>query len=98
MEMKNNKFLIITMVVTLIYCCLCFISAGCILYGSFYDSYSAFQFGNRLVYLWMFNPIVIILSVIGLIRRKKNRGEFILCAALSIISWMVAGMMVAMRF
>ena len=96
--MKNNKFMIITMVVTLIYCCICFISAGCILYGTFYDSYSAFQFGNMLVYLWMFNPIVIILVIIGLIRRQKKRGKFILCAVLSVISWIVAGMMMAVAF
>ena len=96
--MKNNKFLMITMAVTLIYCCLCFISSGCILYGSFYDSYSTFQLGNMLVYLWMFNPIVIILSVIGLIRREKNRGKFILCAALSVISWIIASMMMAVVF
>ena len=91
---QNSKYLKVTMAVTLMYCCLCFISSGCILYGS--DK--IVQFGNCLVRLWMFNPIEIILSVIGLIRRKRNRGEFILCAALSIISWMVAGMMVAMRF
>ena len=66
--MQDSKYLKVTMVVTLIYCCLCFISTGCILYGS--DK--VFQFGNNLVYLWMFNPIVIILSVIGFIRRKKN--------------------------
>ena len=92
--MKNSKFLIVTMVVTLIYCCLCFISTGCILYGS--DK--VFQLGNNLAYLWMFNPIVIILSIIGFIRRKENRGKFILCVVLSIISWIVAGMLVAMRF
>lgn len=92
--MQDSKYLKVIMVVTLIYCCLCFISTGCILYGS--DK--VFQFGNNLVYLWMFNPIVIILSVIGFIRRKKNRGKFILCAVLSIISWIVAGMLVAMRF
>ena len=91
---QNSKYLKVTMAVTLMYCCLCFISAGCILYGS--DK--IFQFGNRLMRLWMFNPIVIILSFIGLIGRQKNRGKFILCAVLSIISWMVAGMMVAMRF
>lgn len=92
--MQDSKYLKVTMVVTLIYCFLCFFSMGCILYGS--DK--VFQFGNNLVYLWMFNPIVIILSVIGFIRRKKNRGKFILCAVLSIISWIVAGMLVAMRF
>ena len=96
--MKNSKFLIVTMAVTIIYCCLCFVSSGCILYGSFYDSYRVFQFGNFLMYLWMFNPIVIILSVIGLILRQKNWGKFILCVVLSIISWVVAGTMVAVRF
>lgn len=91
---QNSKYLKVTMAVTVMYCCLCFISSGCILYGS--DK--IFQFGNFLVRLWMFNPIVIILSFIGLIKKQKNRGKFILCAVLSVISWMIAGIMIAMRF
>ena len=96
--MKNNKLLVITAVVTILYCCLCFVSSGCILYGSFYESSSIFQFGDSLVHFWMFNPIAIILSVIGLIQRPKSRGVFILCAILSIISWIVAGTMIATVF
>ena len=96
--MKNNKLLLTTVAITILYCCLCFVSSGCILYGSFYESYSVFQFGNSLVYFWMFNPIAIILSVIGLIQRKKTCGIFILCAVLSIISWLVAGVMIATVF
>ncbi len=96
--MKNNKLLFITVAVTILYCCLCFVSSGCILYGSFCESYSVFQFGNLLVYFWMFNPIVIILSVIGLIRNRKTRGYFIFCAVLSMISWIIAGTMIAAIF
>ena len=96
--MKNNKLIVITVAVTILYCCLCFVSSGCILYGSFYESNSIFQLGNSLVHFWMFNPIAIILSVIGLIQRRKNRGIFILCAILATISWVVAGTMIAMVF
>ena len=96
--MKNNKLLTITVTVTLLYCCLCFISSGCILYGSFHESNSMFQFGNSLVYFWLFNPIAIILSLIGFIQNLKTRGYFILCAILSIISWIVAGSMIATVF
>ena len=42
--------------------------------------------------------LAIILSVIGLIQRQKTRGIFILCAMLSIISWIVAGTMIATVF
>ena len=96
--MKNNKLLVITVAVTILYCFLCFVSSGCILYGSFYESNSIFQFGNSLVYFWMFNPIAIILSVIGLIQKRKTRGIFILCTILSTISWIVAGTMIATVF
>ena len=100
--MKNNKLLVTTVAITILYCCLCFVSSGCILYGSFYESYSVFQFGNSLVYFWMFNPLAIILSVIGLIigliQRQKTCSIFILCAVLSIISWLVAGVMIATVF
>ena len=96
--MKNNKLPVITAAVTVLYCCLCFVSSGCILYGAFYESNSIFQFGNSLVYFWMFNPIAIILSVIGLIQGKKSRGIFILCVILSTISWIVAGTMIATVF
>jgi len=96
--MKNNKLLVATAVVTVLYCCLCFVSSGCILYGAFHYSKSIFQFGNSLVHFWMFNPIAIILSVIGLIQRQKPCGIFILCAILSILSWIAAGMMIAMIF
>ena len=96
--MKNNKLLFISVAVTLLYCCLCFVSSGCILYGAFYESNSIFRFGNSLVYFWMFNPLAIILSVIGLIRKQKPRGVFILCAILSVISWIVAGTMMATVF
>ena len=96
--MKNNKLLVVTAAVTLLYCCLCFVSSGCILYGTFYESNSIFQFGNSLVHFWMFNPIAIILSVIGLMQSRKPHGIFILCAILSIISWIVAGTMMATVF
>ncbi len=96
--MKNNKLPVITAAVTILYCCLCFVSSGCILYGAFYESNSIFQFGNSLVYFWMFNPMAIILSVIGLIQGQKSRGIFILCVILSTISWIVASTMIATVF
>ncbi len=96
--MKNNKLAVVTTAVTVLYCLLCLVSAGCILYGAFYESHSVFQLGNALVYLWMFNPIVIILSAIGLIRRHEKWGCFALCAALSAISWILAGVMIATVF
>ena len=92
--MKKSKYLKVTMAVTIIYSCLCFVSAGCILYGS--DK--VVQFGKYLVRLWIFNPIAVILSVIGIIRKRKNQGRFIFSAVLSIVSWMVAGMLIAVRF
>ena len=72
--MKNNKLPVITAAVTILYCCLCFVSSGCILYGAFYESNSIFQFGNSLVYFWIFNPIAIILSVIGLIQTVNRKS------------------------
>ena len=96
--MKNNKLLVIPVAVTILYCFLCFVSSGCILYGAFHESNSIFQFGNSLVYFWILNPIAIILSVIGLIQKRKTRGIFILCAMLSIISWIVALTMIATVF
>ena len=96
--MKNKKLLVITVIVTILYCCLCFVSSGCILYGSFHESNSMFEFGNSIVYFWMFNPMAIILSVMGLIQNRKTRGYFILCVVLSIISWIVAGTLIATVF
>jgi len=96
--MKNHKLPVVTTAVTLLYCCFCFVSSGCILYGAFYESNSIFQFGNSLVHFWIVNPVVIILSAIGLIQGRKSRGVFILCAILSVISWLVAGTMIATVF
>ena len=96
--MKHSRLPVATVAVTILYCCICFASSGCILYGSYCELYNVFHFGNSLVYFWLFNPIAIILACIGLIQRHKARGIFILCAVMSTICWLIAGVMLATVF
>ena len=96
--MKNSKLLAVTAVVTILYCCLCFASAGCVLYGAFCGADRVFQFGNSLVNFWLFDPIPMVLSVAGLVLRREQRGRFLLFAALSAISWLAAGILMATVF
>ena len=97
--MKTKKLLWITTVIAAcLYLFSVIVSMSLILYGIYQDHNEAFCTGNKLVYLWMFNPISLILSVFGrthdLERRKKYRAAIILTS----VAWLVGVMVIAHHF
>ncbi|MGN0710674.1 MAG: hypothetical protein ACI4LO_02850 [Anaerovoracaceae bacterium] len=95
--MGKSKWLYFTMTVTIIYCALCFISAGLFLYGVYNDNRNAFDFGKGMIYCWILNPIGIIVPAAGLLK-SEPKWFYILCMILTIVSWLVAGAMIAASF
>jgi len=94
----KNKLLNATVLVTAIYCFICFVSAGCIIYGAFMEVPAVFQVGNILIYFWLFNPIVIILSVISAVRKKMKVLYAFLCSAAAAVCWITASVFIASIF
>ncbi len=95
--MKRSKFLIFTLCSTLAYCFICFLSAGSILFGAYNDKHSIFEFGNRIIYFWLINPLGILMPIIGLFIDKPKRF-FLLCMLLVTVSWWSALIMIASIF
>lgn len=95
--MRKSKLLYFTLAVTIAYCSLCFISAGSILYGAYNSNLSVFDFGNKILLFWMVNPLGLILPIVGLIK-SRPKWFYVLCMILTIVSWLVAGAMVASVF
>ena len=62
--MKKYIYLKITIAFTILYCMIYILSVGSIMYGVYNDQNMLFDFGNRIVYFWIFNPMGLILSII----------------------------------
>ena len=94
----KNKLLNTTIIVTALYCFICFASAWCIIYGAYGNKPTMFEIGNTLIYLWLFNPIVIILSVISAVKKKMKTRYAVLCSVGAVVSWLTASSIIASFF
>ena len=91
--METKKHLWITTVIAAgIYL---LVSVSLILYGIYQHRIEIFRAGNKLVYLWMFDPIPLILSVFGLIRERARRKMYCVVIVLTSLAWLVSGMLLA---
>ncbi len=95
--MKKSIYLKITIAFTILYCITCSLSVGSIMYGAYNNQRMLFDFGNMIVYFWMFNPVGLILSIIGLFRKSPKRW-YILCMVLMIVMWLSGVMAIASIF
>ena len=94
----KNKLLNTTVFVTALYCFICFVSAWAIIYGAYTDTPTVFQIGSTLIYFWLFNPIVIILSIISAVKKKMKARYAVLCSVASAVSWLTASVVIASIF
>ena len=85
--MKKSIYLKITVAFTILYCSIWCLSVGSIMYGAYNDQNVMFDFGNTIVYFWMFNPIGLILSIVGLFGKAEKRW-YILCMVIMIVMWL----------
>lgn len=95
--MKKSIYLKMTMAFTILYCIICSLSVGSIMYGAYNDQNMMFYFGNAIVYFWMFNPIGLILSIIGLFKKYSKRW-YIFCMLLMMVMWLSGVMAIASIF
>ena len=97
--MKTKKLLWITSVIAAcLYLFSVIVSMSLILYGIYQDHNESFWTGNKLVFLWMFNPIPLILSVFGLICDRGRRKIYCAAIILTTIAWLVSGMLLSYHF
>lgn len=94
---EKSIYLKITIVFTILYCIICGLSVGSIMYGAYNDQREMFDFGNTIVYFWMFNPVGLILSIVGLFGKAPMRW-YILCMVFMIAAWLSGLMAVASIF
>ena len=95
--MEKSIYLKITIAFTILYCIICSLSVGSIMYGAYNDHRGLFDFGNRIVYFWMFNPIGLILSIVGLFGKVAKRW-YILCIVFMMVMWLSGVMAIASIF
>ena len=95
--MKKSIYLKITVAFTILYCSICCLSVGSIMYGAYNDQNVMFDFGNTIVYFWMFNPMGLILSIIGLFGKSPKRW-YILCIVFMMMMWLSGVMAIASIF
>lgn len=73
-------------------------SVSIILYSTKKDMIDLFRFGAMLNYLWVTNPIPLILSIFGAIRSHKYRKYYFAIICFSAAIWLIGGIMIAMCF
>ncbi|MBQ8592375.1 MAG: hypothetical protein IJ485_06500 [Lachnospiraceae bacterium] len=62
----NRRFFFLSSLVTGIYCTLCFLSAGLVAYGAIEYNIHLFSVGKMLVPVWLFNPMGIVIALLGM--------------------------------
>ena len=77
--------------VTGIYCILCFLSSGLVVYGALEHDLHLFSVGTMLVPVWLFNPMGIVAALLGM-RKNKHRMPFVINIIINIVCWLAAGM------
>lgn len=112
-EIKTLKYIKRTKYVSVLYFLLCFISIMLFVIHDYqyaiYNNWKLFNIATLTVYLWLVNPMVLIVSVIGFIkylieRRDKRKREqigrkwvaFLLWNAGTIIAWLITGICLAL--
>lgn len=92
--MKNSTLRKISFIFTILYCCICLLSAGMTLLGAYAHKRSLFSAGNALIPFWLLNPMGTILVLLGVASdaRKKEYGWMFLFMT---ISWIIAGILIA---
>lgn len=95
--MKKLLLFKVTIAFTVLYSSICSLSVGSIMYGAYNDQNTLFDFGNRLVYLWMFNPVGLILSIVGLFGKAAKR-RYILCIVIMMVMWLSGVMAIVSIF
>lgn len=97
--MQTKKHLwITTMIIAGIYLLSVLLSVALIRYGAHLERNNVFLRGAMLLYLWILNPIPLVLSVIGLIRDKERRLIYCAAIVLTSLAWLVGGMLIAPYF
>lgn len=106
--MKTTKWLKLSSLITAVYCALCVLSAGMIIYGAEHYDLTIFHMGTGLAHGWITGPVGILISALGLICYNKERkdpemcgkiGEkwrwFLIHLFLDLIFWVGAGISIA---
>jgi len=94
-EVNQRRFLL-SSCVTGIYCILCFLSSGLVAYGALEHDLHLFSVGKMLVPVWLFNPMGIVVALLGM-RKNKYRMLFVINIVINIVCWLAAGM-IMIRF
>ena len=92
----NKRWLLLSACVTGIYCILCFVSSGFAAYGALEHDLRLFSVGTMLVHFWLFNPMGVVVALLGM-RKNKRRMPFIINIVINIVCWLAAGM-IMVRF
>ena len=92
----NKRWLLLPACVTGIYCILCFLSSGFAAYGALEHDLRLFSVGTMLVHFWLFNPMGVVVALLGM-RKNKRRMPFIINIVINIVCWLAAGM-IMVRF
>ena len=92
----NQRWILLSSCATGIYCILCFLSSGLISYGALEHDLHLFSVGTMLVPVWLFNPMGIVVALLGM-RKNKYRMFFVINIVINIVCWLAAGM-IMVRF
>lgn len=92
----NKRWFLLSSCVTGIYCILCFLSSGLAAYGALEHDLHLFSVGTMLVPFWLFNPMGIVVALLGM-RKNKRRIPYIINIVFNIVCWLAAGM-IMVRF
>ena len=90
----NRSFFVLSSCVTGGYCILCFLSAGLVFYGALKYDLHLFSVGKMLVPFWLFNPMGIVMALLGM-RKSKCRMPFLINIIINVLCWLVAGIIIA---
>lgn len=92
MKKENNRsFWVLSSCVTGIYCIFCFLSSGLVACGAREHDLHLFSVGTMLVPVWLFNPMGIVVALLGM-RKNGHRIPFVINIVINIVCWFVAGM------
>ena len=95
---KKSPLWIGTVIATCLYLLSVIVSMSLILYGIYQDHNELFWTDNKLVYLWMFNPIPLILFVFGLICDRERSKKYCAAIVLTSLAWLVSSMLLTYHF
>ena len=95
--MKKTAIFHVAWITTLLYCLLTVTVVCIFLMGCHSQNRQVFELGSKLLPVWMFNPMGLIVSVIGIVI-ERLKWFYGLCLAITTVVWLVAGLVVAPYF